>query len=990
MKRPILFTFTGLLLALSPVAYGQPSLSYDNWAAVSYGVGTPAPVINALTFYNHPSGIFNVAGTALFNTFETLNFTNQGTMIGNPGFDFETFPSSSGSIHRAANFANIATGQNGGVIDCSGALAFFISPALLVGNLTGSSELFADATNVVNSGTINMDAASVIRLSGKNVNVARGTLNMSSTTSTTVFGTNAVFSLLFNAGILDGYWGVGTAAYNYPMGGQASLTFPQNLLSGFNQSYNITTRNYAQSATSLFLNNPIYYINDSGVVGSNRTVQAVVLVNTNQAFINTVYFAGEIAVQWQWNSTNLITHQVTTNYMYFTDIFGEVTNLQLVVDGFKNPQSLAPQPTSMPFNYSFFSGAPFGFFPATPSIPNGNVFGFGTITNQYSAYEAIFSSGTQLATDTAGGDVTNMQGRIELIADSALNLDHARLNSLNYTLLKATNHFAGSPGAQISSPWFDFVLASTNGSMVISNLDLPYLNHPEGTVELWSGRWTNVTGVITNNYHVLFVNSQLSPITPQRVQTLDLSVTNPANVGSHSIVINDVMNISRTMSLKAQRLTIATNAPGAIVPNGQLNLLTQDIIWPNSTPGLQYLTNWGSITAQNAVYFGGSRTQPPYNTNIVDVPYQAFVNHGIITDFANLIWSLYFENTGTFQTAGGSIELQQGATGVLHDGSFISPAGDISFAFNNLSISNHVLEAGAALTFAVTNSLDDSSLYTPVGLVTNKNSWNVGNGVNLLVLPKSSSLAATTITSTESTGNEIVNTWAAADLGCTAAGYSNNAAIGRLILIGQDAQSLFSFAPANGNNALYIDYLEFQGSLLTNRDSDGNFSGVQVYPGMKVYFGQAVAGGVSIAEKLNGKSGGFCWASNYNTGFYSSTNFVYPDGTTNQLNTALVQSCDIDSDGDGIVNCQDPTPIYIPSSLGLTVTLTGHPPKTALISWDTLPHATNYLYSISKAGATNWQMVTSFVAGPVGGRVQVSDTMASGGLRFYKVRVAVP
>jgi hypothetical protein len=990
MKRLSMISLAGLLLAFSPAARSQPSQSWDNWGTVQVPPAI-APQIDAVTFFNHQGAIFNVADTTLFSTADTLNFTNQGTMLLNPGFDVETFPTTTGSARRASSFANLASGPNSGIIDISGALAFIVSPNLVLGNLTGNSEILVNATNIHCTGTINMDASSLMSFRGENVNVSRGNLQMTTTSSTTAFGTNAVFIFLFNAGLLDGYWGVGTADPKYPQAGQASMLFPQNLLFGFNQSYNITTRDYFPGATSLFLNNPLYYIDDTGVVGSNRVVKAVVLVNTNQAFANTVYFPGEIAVQWAWNSTNLITHKVSTNYLYLTDIFGEITNLQVGVDGFKNPQAPIPPPTYMPVNYNFISGVPFQGIPSSPTIPNPFVFGNGQVTNQYSAYEAIFTAGTQLPTDVAGGDVTNMQGRIELVADKALNLDHARITSLNYTLLKTTNHFMGSAGAQITSPWFDFILASTNGTMTISNLDLPYIDHPEGTIELWSGRWTNVTGVITNNYHVLFVNSQLAPIMPQRVQTLNLSVTNPANVGPHSIYIGDVLNVSRSMTINAQRLTITTNVPGSIVPNGQLNLLSSDILWSTATPGLQYLTNWGSISTLNAVYFGGSRTQPPYNTNIIDIPYQAFVNHGFITNDSSLIWSLYFENNGGFQTTGGSIVLQQCANAMLRDGSFNSPAGDISFGCNNLTISNTVLQAGAAITFSVTNSLDDSSLYTPVGLVTNKNSWSVDNGVNLLVLPNSSSLSATTITNTESTGNEIVNTWAGADLGCSPAGFTNNAQIGRLYLVGQDAQSLFTFAPAGANNAIYVDYLEFQGSLTTNRDSDGNFSGVQVLPGMKVYFGQAVANGVSIAEKLTGKNGGgFCWVSNYNTGFYSSTNFVYPDGTTNQLNAALVSSCDIDSDGDGIVNCQDPTPVYIPSSLGLKVTVTGTTTRTALISWDTLPHATNYLYSVGSAGATNWQLVTSFVAGPVGGRVQATDPIHSGGLRFYKVRVATP
>src|SRR4029077_2887313 len=76
------------------------------------------------------------------------------------------------------------------------------------------------------------------------------------------------------------------------------------------------------------------------------------------------------------------------------------------------------------------------------------------------------------------------------------------------------------------------------------------------------------------------------------------------------------------------------------------------------------------------------------------------------------------------------------------------------------------------------------------------------------------------------------------------------------------------------------------------------------------YFAQAYQQGVSIAEKLNGANdGGFQWVSNYNCGFFSSTNIVYPDGSTNRVNAALAASCNIDSDGDGTVNCLDLSPI---------------------------------------------------------------------------------
>ena len=79
---------------------------------------------------------------------------------------------------------------------------------------------------------------------------------------------------------------------------------------------------------------------------------------------------------------------------------------------------------------------------------------------------------------------------------------------------------------------------------------------------------------------------------------------------------------------------------------------------------------------------------------------------------------------------------------------------------------------------------------------------------------------------------------------------------------------------------------------------------------MKVYYAQAYAGGVSVAEKIDGYEGGrLIWVKDYNCGFFSSTNVVFPDGSTNRVNAALAMSCNIDSDGDGQVNCVDPSPI---------------------------------------------------------------------------------
>src|ERR1051326_6263358 len=222
MKQKLILTMLALVSAVGP-ALGQPSQIWENWGSVQVPPDV-APQIDALTFWNHAGATFNIAGTALFKTADTLSYTNQGIMTGNPGFNFQTFPTSVGGPRWAANFVNTGNGVNGGVINTAGQLFFSLGAGvqLLLGNLAGTSELIVHATNIVNSGTINMDASSLIQLNGSDVNLNRGTVNMSSTVSTLAFGTNVIPGFLFNAGQLDGYWGVGTANFRYALAGEAS------------------------------------------------------------------------------------------------------------------------------------------------------------------------------------------------------------------------------------------------------------------------------------------------------------------------------------------------------------------------------------------------------------------------------------------------------------------------------------------------------------------------------------------------------------------------------------------------------------------------------------------------------------------------------------------------------------------------------------------------------------------------------------------------
>ena len=140
-------------------------------------------------------------------------------------------------------------------------------------------------------------------------------------------------------------------------------------------------------------------------------------------------------------------------------------------------------------------------------------------------------------------------------------------------------------------------------------------------------------------------------------------------------------------------------------------------------------------------------------------------------------------------------------------------------------------------------------------------------------------------------------------------GFSNNAALGRLILDGGISNSLFQFSAVFGANALYVDRIDFE-NFTTNTDAAGNLIGVQIDPGMVIYYAQANQGGIPASAKLDGKNGGrLRWVTGF-AGFFSSTNLIYGDGSTNTFNQHLVELCDgTDSDGDMLPNCVDPEPL---------------------------------------------------------------------------------
>src|SRR5882672_9719173 len=87
-------------------------LPYLGWATDAFYINNGTvmfpPQIDATNFINN--GSFDIFTVLPFDTSNTQNFTNNGTMFGSVGFRFDTAPSTSGTRRMAASFRNRLAG----------------------------------------------------------------------------------------------------------------------------------------------------------------------------------------------------------------------------------------------------------------------------------------------------------------------------------------------------------------------------------------------------------------------------------------------------------------------------------------------------------------------------------------------------------------------------------------------------------------------------------------------------------------------------------------------------------------------------------------------------------------------------------------------------------------------------------------------------------------------------------------------------------------
>jgi len=986
-NRPFFCLLLGSLLTQASQAQ-TASPEYLNSGDVTYTIpGNPPPPIVATNFVNE--GIFNIdfsefsttTPNQFYENYYTLNYTNgeNGVMtinnvFGADGVSFEDYNVVyQFDLGQNSDSAPAGIFYNQGTIRCD---------SVIDGNFLGAGQCLVSATNIINPGDIDVSVGGSIQMAGQNVDLSRGVFNIEGLNTVELGAGDFFLSTVFNTINLSSTGGVGTDTNGDWNPGadlranEALSSLPDDLLLTNSTAY------FAQPVLTTPTNVII-----RAVFVQNNSPNAPYNVYIDPANIQNATFGSEAGaghVEWVGSYTDPATGNLHTNYLYLSDnyAFGATTNVALV-GGVPDSFSFVTSPTPLvnPIN-----AVPAGF--VNGLFPNQ------AFTNPYAYFNGTIiptTVATNISTQNPHGTLTNLPGRIQITANN-LNLQNTIIGGQNYLSLVASNQFQGSSGAQIASPFSDISLSSTNGFMDASNLLESSILNWSGTISAWSTRVTNVdvTTGISYDYRVLMVASQLSPITLPWVQHLFLHATN-------SLIVSDELNVYGSLFFDAQNLTVTTNGygVGATSLEGALNSSIPSDIGPLQWPNLLYVTNNGSMMSEGLMIF----------TNINN--YGAVINQGIITDQGTIINATNFVNGGTITNGVGNLTVQC-RTATVTNG-FVYAGGNVAIGAGSLVTSNTYLQC-LSLTLDPTNFLTDNG-------VSNGNIWVVGrtnafggSGFALLNNPTNGDLLGTTITNICPLSNKLVaNTWCGRDFGAVNSGYTNNAALGRLILDVVGNNSLITFTGATGtSNALYVDSLEFRDTLTNGIYASYNFTNwLALNTNITIYFAQAFVDGVSIAEKINeaslysGENGGSVsngvvvkpgrlrWVPTY-AGYFSSTNFVV-DGVTNTYNAALAESPDIDSNGNGLANAYDPSPFFVPQEINFALTLTNTPAKAALLTWDTVPLATNYVYYATSLLSNNWSLYTNFLSSNVTGPaypVFVTDTNILKGIRFYKVTVA--
>jgi len=946
-------------------------------------VGLQPPMIDAVSVLN--DGTWNIFHYPYpYSTSNTRNFTNRATMYSYAvGFRFDNAGSS--QRRMAANFHNSGAGATI-TADSLGAGLGTLTPAYLL----------VSATNIINDGLLTVSANGTMELTGTNINLRNSRLQVLPNSG--VGSYNGTNSFDPDAGIYDNYWGwtnqqFDSSAIYQIAGGNVTAGSPTHRVqfpggffgtarvgpfsavtacySNIAGGLTLTVTNQNGTTTNVFV--PTNMVRQAAFVGpaANMGVQIRFSDSTNPTnAMKTVSAELSVAL------TNYVTGGNDLMTIYLVDTLASETN------GGVLPNSSGTF-TARPANYLVSRLTPYLFFVGRSgnAVLTTNFFYDSTFTNRtvegrYSGYSAFIDNLVSQIPAVPGGNITNLPGRITVKANS-LDMTKARFRGEGLITIEA-RHLQSSSNAIVDGQNLSYVLGSTNGNLAIQNLALATVARLNGNIYAWSAVWSNSAVVVTPNY-VIDTNTGIATYTPitnyaqynfhallfdgsALQSSLPVSVHDfTTRSSSTNVVIKDTMTVAKSLLIDGTSFTLE----GSLTLGGVL----QD--WAaGSAPNLRFFTNTGTLSVPNDAHFGDDRA----------TPYAAFVNRGTITAFSQTINSDYAE-IGGVSSAQGPFTLFT-RSGKLENGQ-VNSGGDMRLEGNILKLNNCILGVGSRLDLTFTNSLFDAGGGA-------SNSVTCSDGFRLNLKPQTGDLLGTTFRSVAPNypSVEVDHTWAGTDRGATAAGYSDNAAIGKLVLSSLSGDPLFLFAGAATQQALYVDQLDISGL------GAGYQSQIAIDPSLVIYFASAKLGftppsPLGPEEYLDGQfDGRLRWVSSFAGPNSSMT--VLSNGVSILINRALRNSKVIDSNGNGLPNYYDPNPFDV-SAPALTASLveTNLPPTTAVaVSWLAAPNTVYQVEFTTNMPPANWQPLLKYTNNVSTNRiVAVWDTNAPTGStrRFYRV-----
>lgn len=994
---------TGLTTIAAVLLSSFASVAATTPLYVNHGTVSVAPQIDAAAFFN--DGEFDIFTSLPFSTLNTVNFTNRGSMFGSPGWRLDY--AGPGQRQPMNSFVNTGLMESR---DASGFTIIIGDSGLnqVIGNGRASvSYMLLSATNVNSSGLLTVGTGGLLKVQAKTAKLNRSGVRSGASPSGGISG-NSDYVLFggtnyLNAPeILDNYWGLGI--------NQALVTTrgaPLDLLNTVNGDFQFNVPNPVSPPHEVqqqLLNSNVY-----------NTVIIPTLLNSNKysAFVYTnIINSTSIVIQVAYVSTNLnngdvkatvlwapggngaripivrigasafdtVLYRNTTNFVYISDDMRTRSNVFLSLN--------LARATGRPVNYRVGTAPPIGWFTAVPSNKpfrfNEDIFNFAwtyaILTNSYSAYSFLinrqasdpflsqfvglpsrgFSLGNPFAPDLF--DPTNRQGRIEIDATESLDLSRTRIRADQYARIKSPNVVMDA-NTTLDSSYISLDIGSATGSVMLDSLIPRTVDRISGQINCYSATWTNQLvefdfsdpDVTTSN--VTFINQHIFIVDNGNIEkTVDVTVAENF-ITATNITIRDSMRISTGLRLAGENVSLEAEY---FEVYDKLNNLG-----PTNFVGTINLTNSGSV-----YNFGGTvlGTQP-------GDPLSTYYNGGLWYSIWHEIDVAELINDGSIYAASGPVYLTA-QSGNLNLGSVVA-IGDVYLNFDVLDAGFSSVGAGGFFIASglsipgkihvnIAGAINDGGEFQGATL----NTWYATDGFEMLAKPMFGDFHGTAMTSFGPEFGEVVHKWAGEDRGLSVEGYKDNAAIGRLTLDG-GILSLFTFDTVDGNNALYVEYLELRSfAVFVNEALD-------IKPGMKIYFSRA---NVPI-NQLDGKFGGRLRYLPISTAG-ATTAVTLASGQTFVAKNNLLFSSILDSDRDGIANSQDTTPF---DEAKITVEYVNDPAPTALISWDAAPRTEYILQYKNDVADADWQELDRRTTFSDLRRVVVTDPAAASGHRYYRI-----